>query len=122
MFRLSINTCFSAAHSLTIQGVSEPVHGHDWQVKAVVEGPRLDDDGLLCDFHDLETLLAEIVGPFQTANLNESEAFAESNPSAEVVARFIGVRLAAKLPPSVKPVEVSVTEAPGCMATWMADS
>ena len=121
MFRLSINSSFSAAHALSIQGVREPVHGHDWQVQAVVEGPRLDSDGLLCDFHDLEALLAEILAPFQTANLNDAEAFAESNPSAEVVAQHIGDRLASALPAHVRPVQVSVTEAPGCMATWMAD-
>ena len=121
MFRLSINSSFSAAHTLTIQGVSEPVHGHDWQVQAVVEGPRLDEDGLLCDFHDLEALLAEIIGPFQTANLNESEAFREQNPSAEVVARYIGERFAAGLPSQVSLVRVSVTEAPGCMAMWTVD-
>ena len=120
MFLLSINSSFSAAHSLTIQGVPEPVHGHDWRVEAVVQGDQLDSDGLLCDFHDLESLLEEILTPFQTADLNGADAFQGKNPSAEVVARYIGERLAAGLPDPVTLQKVSVTEAPGCMATWIA--
>ena len=99
----------------------EPVHGHDWQVQAVVQASQLDGDGLACDFHDLESLLAEILAPFQTADLNGADAFQGLNPSAEVVARYIGERLASGLPAQVKLAEVSVTEAPGCMATWIAD-
>ena len=121
VYELTVSTTFSAAHALLIQGVREPVHGHDWQVRATVEGDVLDEDGLLCDFHRLEADLEEIVAPFRTADLNDSEAFAGCNASAEAVARHIGEALATRLPEGVRMRRLSVTEAPGCRAGWVPD-
>ena len=122
VFELTISTTFSAAHALMIQGEREPVHGHDWHVEAVVRGKQLDGDGLLCDFHELETALEKIVAPFQTADLNALEAFAGMNASAENVARHIGEQFAKQLPEGVRLGQLSVTEAPGCRAAWIPES
>lgn len=119
---MTIVTTFSAAHALLIQGDREPVHGHDWHVEAVVEGKTLDSDGLLCDFHDLEATLDEIVAPFQTADLNAVDVFAEVNASAEIVARHIGEQLAGHLPEGIQLRRLSVTEAPGCRASWIPEA
>lgn len=118
MFELTLTTTFSAAHALLIRGVREPVHGHDWRVEASFSGPELDEDGMLCDFHDLEARLEAVIAPFRTADLNAAEAFRDQNPSAEVVARHIGTSLLASLPDGVMLDRVSVTEAPGCRAAW----
>ena len=121
MFELTLTTTFSAAHALVIQGVREPVHGHDWQVEVRCRGAELDQDGLLCDFHALESQLERVVAPFRTADLNASKAFEGLNPSAEHVARHIGRALAPGLPAGVVLQSVSVTEAPGCRAAWLPD-
>lgn len=121
VFELTISSSFSAAHALVIQGVREPVHGHDWQVEVLVGGVDLDEDGMLCDFHELEGRLAGIIAPFQTANLNDDPAFSSINPSAESVARHIGERFLIDLPAAVRLLRVSVTEAPGCKAAWIPD-
>ncbi len=119
MFELTLTSSFSAAHALVIQGVREPVHGHDWQVEAIFSGAELDEDGMLCDFHALEKLLEGIISPFQTADLNAADAFSSQNPSAELVARHIGMSLLDGLPDGVSLVRLSVTEAPGCRAAWL---
>lgn len=119
MFELTLTSSFSAAHALVIQGVREPVHGHDWQVEATFSGSELDEDGMLCDFHALEKLLAGIISPFQTSDLNAADAFRHQNPSAELVARHIGTSLVDGLPEGISLVRLSVTEAPGCRAAWM---
>jgi 6-pyruvoyltetrahydropterin/6-carboxytetrahydropterin synthase len=121
VFELTLTTSFSAAHALVIKGVREPVHGHDWQVEATVSGHDLDEDGMLCDFHALESILAEVIAPFQTADLNAAEPFEDVNPSAEEVARYIGRALAGSLPESVTLQRLSVTEAPGCKAAWIPE-
>ncbi len=121
VFELTISTTFSAAHALEIQGVREPVHGHDWHVEASILGAELDQDGLLCDFHVLEDRLEAIVAPFQTADLNAAEAFGGQNPSAEVVAHHIGTRLAEELPEGIQLRRLSVTEAPNCKAAWLPE-
>jgi 6-pyruvoyltetrahydropterin/6-carboxytetrahydropterin synthase len=118
MFELSVETEFCAAHALVIDGQREPVHGHNWHVTVTVEGPKLDPDGLLIDFHALETLVAEILTPFHNRDLNATPPFDRLNPSAENVAQHIGLRIAADLPTLVKLVSVRVTEAPKCSVVY----
>ncbi len=126
MFELTVQGEFCAAHALVIHGQREPVHGHNWRVRVTVAGPALDADGLLCDFHAIERALREVTGRLDNRSLNDLPAFSGEegvNPSAEHVARHIGERMAALLGPTLAPgarvARVSVTEAPGCVATWM---
>ncbi len=121
VFELTLSSSFSAAHALVIKGVREPVHGHDWQVEATFRGGTLDEDGLLHDFHALEAGLEAIIGPFRTTDLNAAPAFENLNPSAEEVARLIGLQLLEQLPDHVSLARISVTEAPGCKAAWLPE-
>jgi 6-pyruvoyl-tetrahydropterin synthase len=70
MFSLTVSTEFCAAHALVIAGQREVIHGHNFRVTACIEGNALDGDGLLCDFHTVESFLHEIIEPFVNANLN----------------------------------------------------
>jgi len=139
VYALEINAHFSAAHAITMDGVVEPLHGHDWHVTVTIEGERLDGDGLLVDFHRLQGELAAVIGPFQNQNLNMVEPFSLGlNPTAELVARFIWQSLSDRLAtwsqnqpkdhPRATPAprhprvsRVRVTEAVGCAATYVAD-
>lgn len=118
MFELSVEREFSAAHAITIAGVREPVHGHNWRVTVSVAGEKLDADGLLCDFHVIERSLDQIVGQFHNRDLNITPPFDRVNPTAERVAEHIGQTIAKSLPRGVALQSVRVTEAPGCAATW----
>ena len=118
MFELTIHAEFCAAHAIVIKGVREPVHGHNWRVALTVAGETLDDDALLCDFHDLERALAKTIAPFNNADLNTTLPFDTINPTAERVAQHIGESMAKTLPEGVRVQSASVTEAPGCVATW----
>lgn len=122
MYELSIQREFCAAHALAIAGAREPVHGHNWRLTVVVAGERLDADGLLCDFHDLETRVDRIIAPFHDADLNATAPFDRVNPTAENVAAHVARALADGLPAGVRVRRVSVTEAPGCVATFIADA
>lgn len=123
MFEITVQTEFAAAHALSIGGKREPVHGHNWHVTVTIAGPRLDGDGLLCDFHAVERALREITGPMNNRDLNQLAPFSGpkgTNPSAENVARHIAERLAAalELPAGARVARVRVTEAPGCAAAY----
>ncbi len=67
VFRVSLSSdhlVFCAAHFITWrEGECEPIHGHNWRVKAVVEGP-LDENHYVADFiglrDSLRSLLAEL--------------------------------------------------------------
>jgi len=126
MHEITVTKEFAAAHSITIGGESEPVHGHNWLVRATVAGPRLDSDGLVVDFHLVERSLTEIVGVFHNGNLNEIAPFDRINPTAELVASHIAERLSeaisGRTPRDVRIARVSVTEAPGCEATYVPEA
>ncbi len=123
MFELSVETEFAAAHAIILNGAREPLHGHNWKVAATVSGPALDGEGLLCDFHLVESGLRDITAAWHNRNLNELPPFSTGvNPSAEHIARHIAQELTrslrGRIPESVRVSAVRITEAPGCAATF----
>lgn len=122
MFELQVEAEFCAAHTLTLAGTPEPVHGHNFRVTVALEGPTLDADGLLCDFHAVEAALAQVLAPLTNIPLNTHPAFARVNPSAENlaahIARTLSERLSPSLPPGGRVAWVRVTEAPRCAAVY----
>ena len=123
MFEISVTTEFAAAHAIVIAGEREPLHGHNWHTTVTLSGPSLDAEGLLCDFHLVESSLRDLVARFHNRNLNDLPPFSGTlNPSAENVARHIADELSrslsGRLPRGVQVSSVRVTEAPGCAATY----
>ncbi len=111
---------FSASHQLTLyDGSLETLHGHNWVARVVVAADRLDSIGVVMDFHELERLMDQLVAPMHNRHLNELQAFATLNPSAENVAWVIGSGL--KLPPRTRLILVEVWETPDNSAIYRPD-
>ena len=122
MFELTVHHEFCAAHAIVMAGVREPVHGHNWRVAVTVQGPGLDSDGLLCDFHRLEADVRAAAAPFHNADLNAVPPFDRVNPTAERVAQHLAECVSRGLPATVRVAGVSVTEAPGCVAVFRPET
>ena len=123
MFEITVTTEFAAAHAILMGGQREPLHGHNWHVTVTLSGPALDSEGLLCDFHLVESSLRDLTSRFHNRNLNDLPPFHTSlNPSAENVALHIADELSralnGRLPRGVHISSVRVTEAPGCAAIY----
>ena len=122
MFTIQVTHEFCAAHTISILGTQEPIHGHNFVTVATISGDTLDADGLLCDFHTVHAILVEICNPFTNNNFNAISPFDILNPSAENIAKYIADQLADRLDQSLAPAAkvhaVSITEAPGCIATY----
>lgn len=124
MFEVTAQTTFNALHAIVIDGQREPLHGHDWLVRATIAGPTLDGDGLLCDFHAVEAALERIAEPWRHRSLNDCEPFRTRGlePTAEHVAFVVAQGLASllrdTLPRGARVARVRVTEAPHCVATY----
>lgn len=118
MYQLSIEQTFRATHAITIAGEAEQTHEHDWKVKLVVQGDKLDGDGLLVDFHLIEAQLTKVIEPFIGKDIGAVEPFTKINPTAELIAQHIAEQISVLLPSGVKIKCVSVTEAPNCVATY----
>ena len=125
MYELSVQGEFWAAHALLIGGEREPIHGHNFRVRACVCGAELDADGFVCDFHLVQESLGGILADLSNCNLQEHAAFAARSPTAEHIARHIhdalAGRLRGRLGEGAWVSSVSVTEAPGCEATYRVE-
>ena len=117
MYELTIHSNFLATHAVTIQGIDEEPHEHDWQLVVHVAARDLDQDGVVCDFHVLERGVKEAIAPLENAELNELPLFKGISPTAENVVTLISQRIAPVLPTRVFLRRVSLTEAPGCIAS-----
>jgi 6-pyruvoyltetrahydropterin/6-carboxytetrahydropterin synthase len=122
---ISVERRFRARHAVTINGEEELLHEHDWHVRVEVAG-ELDDEGLLIDFHLLESALDEVLLPFKDNTFNGTPPFDDQNPSAENIARHIVWSVVEEALPKqarkrIENARAILEEAPGCHATmyWL---
>ncbi len=119
MFTVTVTATFSATHRVKMpDGSLEPLHGHDWVIRAGFSREALDDRGMVVDFCQAESALRTVVAPWQHGNLNDFPEFVEVAPTAEIVAQRVFRALGAMGFPELCRVEV--VEAPGCVAVFQA--
>jgi 6-pyruvoyltetrahydropterin/6-carboxytetrahydropterin synthase len=89
MYEVRVEETFSSGHALRgYKGKCENVHGHNYRVRVVLAGPRLNDIGLLVDFTELKRVLRGIIAGVDHQFLNDLDAFKVVNPSAENLAKY----------------------------------
>ncbi len=118
MYRVTVSTTFTATHAVTVQGVDETPHHHEWKAEVVLEGASLDEDGLLIDFLEVERNLKSVIEPLDGSNLNEIDTLGGANPSAEHVALYVGREMKKLVQKPARIQSVTITEAPNCQATY----
>ena len=96
MYEVTIRKSFSAAHTLTIGGKCEELHGHNFMVDITAGSEKLNDAGVVIDFRILKAWAQDILEEVDHKFLNELPAFEGMNPSAEIIARYIFTRLSEK--------------------------
>lgn len=122
MFTVTVETSFKAEHQLTMHdGQKEPLHGHDWLVKASVSGDRLDRFGLLIDFKWFRELIEAVIAQFRGQILEQSGCFDGKNASAENVAEYVFQEIEPQMPDHVRLLWVQVAEEKGCWASYSGD-
>lgn len=119
MFTVSVETRFWACHQLTLpDGSKEPLHGHNWMVTAEVASEKLDNTGLVMDFHLLKAMIGKAVCQFGNRALEEHDYFQQNNSSAEMVAKYVYETLEPQMPKGVKVLRVRVVEEAGCSGIY----
>ncbi|MDD4601188.1 hypothetical protein SDC9_06113 [bioreactor metagenome] len=90
MFELTIIVDFEAAHFIQdYPGKCSRLHGHNWKVEVAVSGSKLNELGMLIDFHDLKAEVKQVIETLDHRYLNEIEPFNVCNPTAENIAKYI---------------------------------
>ena len=119
MYELSIETQFAAAHQLRgYKGKCENMHGHNWRVQVSISSEKLNDIGIVMDFHDLKKVTIETISSLDHSYLNEVFPFTEINPSSENIAKWIFESLKKRLEDSVKVNSITVWESENSSATY----
>jgi 6-pyruvoyltetrahydropterin/6-carboxytetrahydropterin synthase len=107
MFEVAVEQSFASAHALrNYKGRCENVHGHNWKVRVVIEGEKLDATGMLVDFLDVKSFMGEILDRIDHQFLNEIPPFDVVNPSAENIAEYFYQQLSGKLTDTPVPVRI----------------
>ena len=112
-WRLRVSGDFSSSHQLRhYEGKCEHMHGHNFTVEVDVIGQHLDPKlGILMDFKELKRLLKIVTEELDHRHLNDLSAFAEQNPSSELLATFVFRRMVELLAGHpVRLVQVMVSE------------
>ena len=121
MYAVSVEISFLARHQLRLGGPEpEPLHEHEWRVRAELEGEKLGPDGLLVGFMKVKKLLTEIADKLRGKDLGEVPGLADKNASAENVACYLYEQLQGRFGSEGRLVGVSVQEAAGCWASYRA--
>lgn len=90
MFEVSVEHTFAAGHALRgYRGKCENVHGHNYKVRVLVRGEKLDAVGMLVDFVELKRLLRAVCEPMDHVFINDLPPFTELNPTAENMAWYL---------------------------------
>ena len=107
MFEVAVEQGFASAHALrNYKGRCENVHGHNWKVRVVIEGEKLDQTGMLVDFLDVKSLMGEILDRIDHQFLNEIPPFDVVNPSAENIAEYFYQQMTGRLDGTPVPVRI----------------
>jgi len=107
MFEVAVEQSFASAHALrNYKGRCENVHGHNWKVRVVIEGEKLDGTGMLVDFLDVKSFMGEILDRIDHQFLNEIPPFDVVNPSAENIAEYFYQELTGKFAETPVPVRI----------------
>ena len=107
MFEVAVEQSFASAHALrNYKGRCENVHGHNWKVRVVIEGERLDATGMLVDFLDVKSFMGEILDRIDHQFLNEIPPFDVVNPSAENIAEYFYQQLTGRFAETPVPVRI----------------
>lgn len=123
MFDVEIRRTFSAAHQLRgYDGDCRNLHGHNYNVIAVVRTDTLNEIGIALDFKRLKAALDSILAGYDHKNLSELPEYAEVNPTSEIMAMHIYQRLSGLLNDNaVKVRSIRVEESANSAVTYFEE-
>ncbi|MER7070515.1 6-carboxytetrahydropterin synthase [Terrabacter sp. NPDC000476] len=99
MFSVTVRDHLMIAHSFRgeVFGPAQRLHGATFVADVTFRGPELDGDGILVDIGRATTVVHDVVAALSYRNLDDEPAFAGTNSTTEVVARFVAEQVAGRI-------------------------
>jgi 6-pyruvoyltetrahydropterin/6-carboxytetrahydropterin synthase len=89
VYEIFVEETFAAGHALRgYRGKCENPHGHNYRLRITLQGPQLDETGLLYDFVHLKQVIHTVMEGVDHKFLNDQPPFDKLNPSAENIAKY----------------------------------
>lgn len=123
MYELEIKRTIASAHRLRgYDGACCNLHGHNYEITAVLRARELDAIGIGVDFKKLKGEVDRLLDGYDHAFLNEHPDFVEVNPTSENIARTLYRKLAERMNDgNVKVQAIKVGESSTSCATYFED-
>jgi 6-pyruvoyltetrahydropterin/6-carboxytetrahydropterin synthase len=120
IFEIGITAEFESAHSLSGDfGPATRLHGHTYRVEVRADARDIDSTGTFYDIGRLRSELSSVLEPLHYRNLNEVAELAETNTTAEALARYIFQKLAPVVRTGgVEGLKVTVWESSSSFASY----
>lgn len=119
MYTVTVESEFNASHQLTMpDGQKEPLHPHQWLLKVAVSSEKLDQMGVVIDFHELKAAINTVTDPLEGKKLEDLSCFQDANASAEALAKYIYDRLNKFIKGDINLDSVELMEEKGCWAKF----
>ena len=119
MYTVTVESKFNASHQLTMpNGQKEPLHAHQWQLNVALSSEKLDQMGVVIDFHELKAAIDTVTAPLEGKKLEEVRDFQEANASAEALAKYIYDQLKKLIKADATLDFVELMEEKGCWAKF----
>jgi 6-pyruvoyltetrahydropterin/6-carboxytetrahydropterin synthase len=122
MYTLAVRRPFRSFHYLEggDWGPENRLHAHDYVLELRLRSETLDRHGYVADIAVVDTALAEVLGRFREATLNDLPEFAGLNPSIEHFSRILCRALAPLVATgAIMDVAVRLWEGPDAWAAYI---
>ncbi len=123
MYEISIIKKLIAQHYLLNEkGFESKIHSHPYKVEVILSGNKLDKNGYLVNFIEVEKIINDIIELFRDKILNKLEEFNELNPSLENFARIFCHKFISQIKPTnIKSAVVKIWESENAWALYQED-
>ncbi|MCW3975470.1 MAG: 6-carboxytetrahydropterin synthase [Candidatus Bathyarchaeota archaeon] len=123
MYKISIIKKLIAQHYLLNEkGFESKIHSHPYKVEVILSGNKLDKNGYLVNFVEVEKIINDIIELFRDKILNKLEEFTEFNPSLENFARIFCQKFISQIKATyINSVVVKIWESEDAWALYQED-
>ncbi|HET7304600.1 MAG TPA: 6-carboxytetrahydropterin synthase [Segeticoccus sp.] len=121
MYSVTVRDHVLVAHSLPrpLFGPAQSLHGATYVVEATFRRDQLTADGVVVDIGAALSALGDVLDPLRYRNLDEHPDFAGVLTSTEVLAGWVGERLArSDAAAGMDGIEVTLRESPEAWVTY----